>query len=269
MKKSALIWFAAIIITLSAAIYQRSTGPTYPKSFTVELEDDNYKFKLRRSHTITRDFYVELKDAPEGLSGKVVYKPYPTDFEWDEAVLNNKDGKLKAKLPVQPPAGKLAYYLILDYKDEEIIVAKENPVIIRFKGDVPAIYMIPHILIMFLAMLFSNITGLMVVFKHNKFKKYLWLSFICLLVGGMIFGPIIQKFAFGDYWTGWPVGKDLTDNKTLIGFGFFVIAIIVNIKKDRPWLALVAAIVLLMVYLIPHSLMGSEFDYSAGEVITG
>ncbi len=269
MKKSALIWFAAIVITLSAAIFQRSTGPTYPKRFSVQIENEDYKFKLKRSHTITRDFFVELKDAPEGLSGKVVYKPYPTDFAWGETNFERHEGNIKAKLPVQPPAGKLAYYLVLDYNGDEIKVAQDNPVVIRFKGDVPAIYLIPHILIMFIAMLFSNITGLMVIFRHDKFKKYLWLSFICLFVGGLVFGPIIQKFAFGDFWTGWPNGKDLTDNKTLIGFLFFVIAIIGNIKKDRPWLALVAAIVLLIVYLIPHSLMGSEFDYATGEVVTG
>ena len=35
-------------------------------------------------------------------------------------------------------------------------------------------------------------------------------------IGGMILGPIVQKYAFGEYWTGFPYGGDFTDNKMLI-----------------------------------------------------
>lgn len=269
MKKNVTIWVIAVIITLAAAIYQRSTGPTYPKKFNIDLAYESYSFSLKRSHTITRDFFVEMKNAPENLSGKVVYKPYPTDLSWEEASLIREDGALKAQLPVQPPAGKIEYYLVLEYESENIIVAKEEPVIIRFKGDVPAGFLIPHIIFMFAAMLLANVMGIMVIAKDKRYKKYLNLSFLFLLIGGLVLGPIIQKYAFGDFWTGWPIGKDLTDNKTLVSVVFFIIAYFGNLKKDRPYLALIAAIVILIIYLIPHSMMGSEFDYSTGEVVTG
>lgn len=269
MRTKIIIWTVAILITLLAVFYQRSTGPTYPRKFKIEIAGEDYNFKLKRSHVLSRDFYVSLDDIPLHVEGVIHYKPYPTNLDWQSVDLQREGSTLKGKLPVQPAAGKLAYNLILKDGNKDVYVAKEEPVIIRFRGDVPAVYMIPHIFLMFLAMLFSNATGLLVAFKQKKYKKYLIISFILLVAGGLIFGPIIQKFAFGDYWTGWPFGKDLTDNKTLISFVFYLIAVLGNIKKDRPYLALIAAIVLILIYSIPHSMMGSEYDYASGNVITG
>ena len=48
MKKS-VYWILAIIITLALSIYQRMTGPTYPKKINVELNGQHYKVKLPRS----------------------------------------------------------------------------------------------------------------------------------------------------------------------------------------------------------------------------
>jgi hypothetical protein len=267
--KNILFWCLAFLITVSAAIYQRSTGPTYPKRYVIDFHDQPFKIKLIRSHTIDRDFFVTLKDAPEALEGSVFYKRYPTQDEWSEVVFLRDESNLNAQLPLQPPAGKLEYYLILKYKDEVIPVAENDPVIIRFKGSVPAGFMIPHILAMFLAMLFSTYTGILAIMKDSRFRKYAFWTLALLVLGGLIFGPIIQKYAFGDYWTGWPFGRDLTDNKTLIAVIFWGVATLLNLKKSRPWIAVVAALVLLAVYSIPHSTMGSELDYETGKVMTG
>jgi hypothetical protein len=86
----------------------------------------------------------------------------------------------------------------------------------------------------------------------------------------MILGPVVQKYAFGEFWAGWPFGKDLTDNKTLVAFVAWIIAV-VRLRKNkekRGW-ALAAAIILLAIYLIPHSMFGSELDYSTGDIGTG
>ena len=96
-----------------------------------------------------------------------------------------------------------------------------------------------------------------------------WLAIITavfLFVGGIILGPIMQKYAFDAYWTGFPVGKDLTDTKTLIALLAWIVALIAGRggKPARGWY--VAAFVLtLIVFIIPHSVLGSELDYSALE----
>jgi hypothetical protein len=79
----------------------------------------------------------------------------------------------------------------------------------------------------------------------------------------MVFGPIMQEYAFGAFWTGWPFGHDLTDNKTLVALIFWIIAYF-KLRKDstnRTW-PIIAAVVMLAVFFIPHSVLGSEIDYT-------
>ena len=83
-------------------------------------------------------------------------------------------------------------------------------------------------------------------------------------------GPVVEKFAFGEYWTGFPFGMDLTDNKSLIAFVLWIIAWAGNRKgAQRRYLVVAATVVNLVMALIPHSLGGSELDYNSGEIKTG
>jgi hypothetical protein len=46
-------------------------------------------------------------------------------------------------------------------------------------------------------------------------------------------------------------------------------AVMFNLRKERPALVIIAFIVTLVVYSVPHSLFGSQFDYASGKVTTG
>ena len=84
-----------------------------------------------------------------------------------------------------------------------------------------------------------------------------------LTIARMIMGPIVQKFAFGAYWTGFPFGMDLTDNKTLIVLIFWIIAFVMLRKRPtaRVW-TILASLMTLIIFMIPHSMHGSELDYT-------
>jgi hypothetical protein len=122
---------------------------------------------------------------------------------------------------------------------------------------------------MFFAMLFSTLAGLMALIKYPQYRKYSVWTLVLFIAGGMILGPIVQNYAFGDFWTGIPFGWDLTDNKTLIALLFWILAVVMNRKKERPAYIVLAAIVLLLIFSIPHSMFGSELDYSSGKVTQG
>jgi len=181
----------------------------------------------------------------------------------------NKDEGFYAEVPQQPAAGKIEYYFELTDQSGATTYLKEAPVVIRFKGGVPGFILLPHILFMFIAMLFSNLSGLLAAFKVPAYRKYTLWTFGSLMIGGMFLGPLVQLYAFGDLWTGIPFGWDLTDNKTLIAFAFWVLAVVMNRKKVRPIYTVVAAIVLLLIYSIPHSMFGSQLDYNTGTVTQG
>ncbi|MBP8960508.1 MAG: hypothetical protein KBG40_08810 [Bacteroidales bacterium] len=174
-----------------------------------------------------------------------------------------------ASVPQQPPAGKLQYYIEITDNMGTKSLFKENPIVVRFKGAVPGWALIPHIIIMFIAMLFSTLAGIMAIAHNASYKKYTVWTLILVTAGGLILGPIVQYYAFGQLWTGIPFGWDLTDNKTLIAVIFWLLAVIMNRKKERPLYTVLAAFVLLIVFSIPHSLLGSELDYESGKVLQG
>ena len=141
--------------------------------------------------------------------------------------------------------------------------------VIRFRGDVPAWALIPHVLMMILTIIWSTATIIFALANIPSFKKHMGVTIIFLLIGGFILGPLVQKFSFGQFWTGWPLGDDLTDNKTLFALVAFLVAWFLRNKSYARWLAILAALVMLAVYLIPHSMGGSELDRETGEVVTG
>ncbi len=285
MKKS-IYWILAIIITLSAAYYQRKTGPTYPKSMEVSVNGTTHEVKLVRSIEIGSGTAVKLGIEDTTISATIYYKRFKTDDPYSEAefryekravdsfIMNKIFGMYSeegwfATLPEQPAAGKLQYWFEINDRSGKSKYLENNPIVIRYKGAVPSRVLTPHILAMFFAMLLSTLTGLMALGRDKAYRKYGIATWILLFAGGMILGPMVQFNAFGEYWTGIPFGWDLTDNKTLIAVVFWTLAVIMNLRRERRGYTILAAIILLLIYSIPHSMFGSELDYSSGEVVQG
>jgi len=285
MKKT-FLWILAIIITLGAAYYQRKTGPTNPREISLAVNDTIIKVRLVRSLGLDERPEVRLAITDTSVRAKLYYRRFRTGEEYSSSefkfkvypvnsILMNKvfgiteEKGLFAAVPQQPPAGKLEYYIELTDSKGTQNILRETPLVIRFKGAVPSYILTPHIIFMFLAMLLANVAGLMALAGMPSFRKYSVWTLATLIAGGMILGPAVQKFAFGEFWTGVPFGWDLTDNKTLIALTFWILAVVMNKKKNTRVYTLLAAAVTLIIFSIPHSLFGSELDYSSGEVTQG
>ncbi len=271
--KRALLWALAVFLTLASAVYQRMTGPTNPLRGKTSLCGKDIAYRLARSAENTSVYQLKLR-APEPVSGFVQYMKYKKGDVWkpERGVPMIRQGEtLVAPLAwpdspdgLAPKAAKLAYSINLFCpRGEPQDLTGGKPVIIRFKGPVPDWVLIPHILVMFLAMLTAIRGGLEALGREGRTRKYALWTVILLFVGGFILGPLIQKISFGAWWTGFPLGFDLTDNKTLIAFLGWLVALLVGGKgRNARWFVLAAAVLMLVVYLIPHSLLGSELDYT-------
>lgn len=274
-KRRIILWIIGLLITLFAAVYQKLTGPTYPKKAKITLNGKEYKLKLLRSHGGEDDATITLNIDDKTVDAKILWKLFPPK-EGENWNTNNfiqestKDETiLTAKIPHQAPAGKIMYYISINDKNGTQELFKEKPIVIRYKGGVPLYILIPHIFFMFFAMFLANVSGLFAAFKIPQFKRYTSITLILILIGGMILGPIVQKFAFLEYWAGVPFGWDLTDNKLLIGFIAWLIAFLLNRKKENRISVIIAAIVTLIIFSIPHSMYGSELNRETGKVIQG
>jgi hypothetical protein len=262
MNKSIWLWIIAFFLTVFTAAYQRITGPTYPVSGEVNLGNETIRYKLDRTHGGEGDHPIQITVKDESICGELYWKRFKTDDEWTSIEMDRVNGKLIAYLPHQPPAGKLVYKILLQNDDEVVKLPEAGEVIIRFKGAVPIFILIPHIIFIFGAMLLSARTGLE-YFNKKKFKTLTILTVIFIIIGGFILGPFAQYYAFGEFWTGFPFGHDLTDNKILIAFIFWLAALVAVFKSIRPTkYVITASVVTFIIFLIPHSLLGSELDYN-------
>jgi hypothetical protein len=260
--KSILIWAFAILFTLGSAMYQRLTGPTYPVRGETEIAGQKIKFRLIRSYDLADDARVKIIVPDTSVRGEIKLRRFKSLDNWQVQPMQRSGDTLIGALPHQPPAGKVMYQVTLAAGEQRVLL-NEHPAVLRYTGFVPGYILIPHILFMFMAMLFSTLTGLLVIFRGKNTYLYAWITLISVGIGGLILGPFVQKFAFDAYWTGWPFGHDLTDNKSLVAFIFWVVAVIA-LKKHREaklW-PLIASVVLLVVFMIPHSVLGSEIDFT-------
>lgn len=260
--KAILIWIFAIFFTLALATYQRMTGPTYPVRGKVTIENQEIKYRLIRTYDGADDAAIKVIAVDTAIGGELTLRRFKSYDKWVTVPMQRSGDTLIGYLPHQEAAGKVMYQVTL-LKGTNRYLLNEHPAVLRYKGFVPGYVLIPHIFFIFLAMVFSTLTGLMALFKMKNTYIYAWITLILLTVGGMILGPVVQKFSFGAFWTGWPFGHDLTDNKSLVAFIFWIVAVVILTRRreNRLW-PIIAAAVLLVVFLIPHSVLGSELDYT-------
>jgi len=298
--KSTLWWIFAVFFTITMATYQKKTGPTYPISGKTILNGKEIKYQLIRTAENDKDAKIAINVPDTSVKGTITYKRYKSNdlltttnmvrsidtsyLHTFSNLLNLIQGKARAykidsnlvfMMPVQPAAGKMMYEITLSSSSEQVVLKAKNGefAVMRFKGPVPLYILLPHILAMFLGLLFSTRTAIEALIGGIRtYKLALW-TLLFLVIGGMILGPIVQKYAFGAYWTGWPfadgatfnlfVMGDMTDNKTLVMVLAWVVAIF-KLRKDpknKFWPAF-AAVMVMIVYLIPHSVLGSEIDHT-------
>jgi hypothetical protein len=267
--KKVLFWVLAVVISLAAMFYQRMTGPTYPKKYEISYQNEEFNFSLPRSNNGRPGDYPVEVELPDAISANLIWRLFPSEDPWNTVVMERQGDLLSTSLPHQPPAGKIEYHLELMADGKIIDLGDGENVVIRFRDDVPAWALIPHVLMMILTVIWSMATIIFALANMPSYKRHVGFTIIFLLIGGFILGPVVQKFSFGQFWTGWPLGDDLTDNKTLFALIAFVAAWFLRKKSYGRWVAIGAALVMMAVYLIPHSMGGSELDRESGEVVTG
>ena len=263
---SAALWVAAFLVAVLLAVFQRMTGPSYPARGTVELVGGEFiAYRLPRSDEGRGGLRVTIPRTRDDLEAVLEWRRFPTDEPYRELIMaSDGEGRLVASIPGQPAAAKVEYRVVVTDRAGSAIVPASEPVVARYRGDVPAGVLIPHILAMFASMLVST-RALFEVLRPGTLggRRLILTSMGLLVVGGLVLGPIVQKYAFGALWTGWPFGHDLTDNKTLIAFLAWLPVTIIAARGVTSRTAVILGWVVMMgIFLIPHSMRGSQHDWS-------
>ncbi|MCB2173596.1 hypothetical protein KQH65_12735 [archaeon] len=179
---------------------------------------------------------------------------------------------LAAMLPaLNKMGGKYEFRIFLTLGDQKLVIDDDNdrPIIARYRGDIPAGILIPHVIFIMLSLLLGIRAALGALFREGSGTGLMWATVITLLVGGFIFGPLVQQYAFGVLWSGIPFGWDLTDNKVLFELILWLVAVYYNtgMRRGGKWARysiIIAGVGTFLIYMIPHSLFGSAYDYTVG-----
>jgi hypothetical protein len=185
-------------------------------------------------------------------------------------------GKYFAAIPPQTRGAEIQYY-IEARTGSDIVVrvpAKEKSegFVVTAKGTPNRYILIAHIVAMFVALFFFIFSGYLSyrALKHRRSLLYIprvaFLGTIAFFIASLPLGMIVAYQTFGKAWTGFPVGTDLTDTKSLIILLYWLACAVLYRgslwRKDPshdilpmvtlPYVHLVGAALTVIVFLIPH-----------------
>ncbi len=152
--------------------------------------------------------------------------------------------------------------------------ADGGPFVVKFIGHVPWLVLVGHVGMMILTVFFLVLGFLhsMPLIRGSQNRQpmalYFFLATLCAFLGGYPLGSAMNHYAFAAAWEGVPFGTDATDNKTQLLFAyllFVTLAGIGSLSKGRlghdiyppkalGWLGVGAFVLMLAIYLIPHSI---------------
>lgn len=202
----------------------------------------------------------------------LVYFTRTMGGSYEADTLQQVSGGFQAILPVLKKGERLFYHIEV-FNNSELAARfpPESDQFIKFKGRVPGYILIPHIVCMFATVFF----GLLTVFSSvsvvrgsgdiRKSVRYLFWTVVFAFIGGFPLGYLVAYLAFGQGWEGVPIGWDITDNKTVILFLFWLATFILTrrglkgepmtvSKKVYMYLAMTSFIVTFIAFLVPHSI---------------
>ena len=203
MKKSTwtsvLLWVLAFILTVIIFVYQRMTGPTYPVKGKENLKGKEISYYLYRSYSEYKNLPVKISAPDRGVTAFLNHRRYKSNDEWSEVEMNRDGDLLEAEIPGQPTAGKVEYSIRVVMNNENFILNKGKSIVARFKKDVPAVFLILHIIFMFFAIIFALRTLMEALRKAGNYNWMVNWTLAIVFVGGMILSPLCSNMPLGIY----------------------------------------------------------------------
>lgn len=267
MKKT-ISWFISIVVTLSVVLFQFAMGISDPMEVRVNTGRQHIQLNLIRTYIGRSDCPIILQIGDIMVTGYMLYRTYPSNNEMTKIVFDRQGDRLIAKLPNQPPDGRLEYKVVLERENNTIYVNEGKPVIIRFLGKVPFSLVIVQSLLILCILILSTYSGILAGLGIKTYRGMIYL--IAFLLIGVVFvvQPIMHNYSLNKWWTCMPNSWELGDNKLFIAMVLWLITIFYNFKKSRPVLVIISSIFTVLLFSIPHGFPGVPREAVTIEIFT-
>ena len=275
----------SFILALVVMFYSRELSLRKSVFLVVQKEDIRIEHLTVTDKIGPGDVRIEAKITTpqpyQDYAKKLFYKIGDEDYQPVDFV---SEGDLAYQFVAHIPAqekGKRGYYYII-VEDEEgnkvtlpdRIESIDPPFMLKFKGEVPVMVVISHVLGMLAGLFFAFLaffSALDILFGKDVLGRLgfsVSFSAISVFIGGMLVGGLMTNYTFGGYWEGIPIGWDITDNKTLIILLYWLIMSILMkgtiFKKDEEFnllrpkslaiFTLTGVLLTILLYIVPHSI---------------
>ncbi|MCX7974910.1 MAG: hypothetical protein N3B16_10495 [Candidatus Aminicenantes bacterium] len=252
--KKLLFWILALIITLGTAVYQKITGPIKYIEGKAYFDTLEIPYKLPRFHETSSDCPIQLVVPDENILAYVEYRPYNSDDLWTRSAFKRKGDLITTYISPLPKSNIIEYRLVLfdNDRDLEISIPKYGFVVMHWHHPVPTPFLILHNTILFFGLFLALLTGLEATVRSGRPWRLACLATLFLFLGGLVLRSIVEKYSSGIWWSGFPVGDDLFDNKMFLTFLGWLTLLSFKLRGEiaRGWF-IAASLFTLGVFLIP------------------
>jgi len=136
---------------------------------------------------------------------------------------------------------------------------------LRAEGKASRWALVVHVYLMFVAIflfvhaLYYAFAVLFGIDRTGAMLTTVYAGVITFFITGFPIGWMIEKQVLGNYWEGIPFGWDITDSKTLFIFVFWMIPVILRMRRRvsdygfARWV-IAASLFTIVMFLLPHSL---------------
>jgi hypothetical protein len=185
-------------------------------------------------------------------------------------------GRYFGSIPPQGRGAKVQYYLEARAGSDLVVRVparvKAEGFEVYSKGRPNRYLLVAHVVFIFIALFFFLFSGYLAfrALQHRRSLLYIprvaFLGTIAFFIASIPLGMVVAYQTFGKPWTGFPVGTDLTDNKSLAILIYWVVCAFLYrgslFRKDPstdlmsmgtlPYVHMAGAVITAVLFLLPH-----------------
>lgn len=251
MKQQIILWTAAFVITVIAAVLLRTIDPEKPVTGTVQFGHQKVGYKFDRVYRSDKEYNVMLFSDIKGLKGTLEYRDAGSDSGWTSVNMNFSGNILAADIPAHHSMNNVDYKVTMSYQGESFTVPSENGVRMKFLGRVSDQIMVWYYIALFGGILLSTRIGLEYFNDHEKIKKLSFFAFLTFVFYAMLLIPVKKTYELS------ALGKSIPQITQLFNMSGILIMIlwiggIISFfhVKNRKLAALTVSILTILIFVV-------------------
>lgn len=249
MKNQIILWLSSAIIVFLIGYIRSVTYEYYPVTGTFGIEGNKVSYKLDKE-TFDQSSYrnIVISDIKE-LKGKLIW--FDKD-EQNELTFREIDRGLTCEIPSLKPGQKIAYKLILNYKNKIYNIPEKDFVSLTFWGNIPYPVNILFFILLYTGLIMS-IRCLLELFNNKKnLKKYSFITSALFIILTAIIFPLRNSYKLGAINSYVPPITDLISPVLMVTLLLWIVGTILLFNKKYHGaitILLVSATVVLFFFL--------------------